>query len=200
MDFDFSFLEAKGIDVCSGIEFTGNEVKYVAALKRYFESFETSENKTCEFFEKEDFSGYNIMVHALKSNSKMIGAKSLAKEFEKLEVASREGDIEYIRENHLNTIDAYRDLTELLRPIAESDIIFPVEEIDSEKAKEIISHLLEALDDFDDVLSKELALELTGYQFERDLEDELSRAVSLINDFMYDAATEIIKKISATIE
>lgn len=197
---DISFLDAKGIDTRTGIEFTGNKEKYISALKRYFNGFEDNSRKISELYEKSDMDNYSITVHALKSNSRMVGAMALAELFEKLEIASREGGITYVRENHNKMLEAYRDFVELIRPVGEADVAPPADEIGAERAKEIASELLEALDDFDDEKSKELAVKLSGYPFRLTQKDLLSKAIKLIDDFMYDDAAGIIKEISETIE
>ena len=197
---DISFLDEKGIDTRTGIEFTGNKEKYISALKRYFNGFEDNSRKISELYEKSDMDNYSITVHALKSNSRMVGAMALAELFEKLEIASREGGITYVRENHNKMLEAYRDFVELIRPVGEADVAPPADEIGAERAKEIASELLEALDDFDDEKSKELAVKLSGYPFRLTQKDLLSKAIKLIDDFMYDDAAGIIKEISETIE
>jgi HPt (histidine-containing phosphotransfer) domain-containing protein len=197
---DISFLNAKGIDTRTGIEFTGNMEKYISALKRYFNSYEDNRKKILELYEKGDMDNYSIAVHALKSNSKMVGAMALAESFQKLEIASREGGYTYVKENHERVLEAYRDFTELIRPIAEADTAQPADEIGGERAKEIVSDLLEALDDFDDDKSRDLAEKLSGYPFGATEKEKLERAVRHIDSFMYDDAAEIIKEISQTIE
>ena len=197
---DISFLDEKGIDTRTGIEFTGNKEKYISALKRYFNGFEDNSRKISELYEKSDMDNYSITVHALKSNSRMVGAMALAELFEKLEIASREGGITYVRENHNKMLEAYRDFVELIRPVGEADVAPPADEIGAERAKEIASELLEALDDFDDEKSKELAVKLSGYPFRLTQKDLLSKAIKLIDGFMYDDAAGIIKEISETIE
>ena len=200
MEMDISFLDTKGIDTRTGIEFTGNKEKYISALKRYFNSYEDNCRKVSELYDKGDMDNYSITVHALKSNSKMVGAMALAGLFEKLEIASREGGITYVRENHNKMLDAYRDFVELIRPIGEADVEPPADEIGAERAKEIVKGLLEALDDFDDEKSKDLAGKLSGYPFRLTQKDLLTKAIKLIDDFMYDDAAGIIKEISETIE
>ena len=197
---DISFLDAKGIDTRTGIEFTGDKEKYISALKRYFNGFEDNSGEISELYEKGDMDNYSITVHALKSNSKMVGAMALAVFFEKLEIASREGGITYVRENHNKMLSAYRDFTELIRPIGEADVEPPADEIGAERAKEIVKGLLEALDDFDDEKSKDLAGKLSGYPFRLTQKELLGKAIKLIDDFMYDDAAGIIKEISETIE
>ena len=69
-----------------------------------------------------------------------------------------------------------------------------------EAARRTADELLTALDDYDDELSKELALKLSCYPFRITQRDLLHKAGSFIDDFMYDEAAEIIKEIYPDIE
>ena len=88
----------------------------------------------------------------------------------------------------------------MLRPIGEADIEMPASEITGEEALLLSKELLEALDDYDEEKSAELAKKLLGYPFRLRQQGELNQAIKLISDFCYDDAAEIIKEISGTIE
>ncbi len=194
MDFDLTFLEQGGIDTNVGIEYTGSREKYIAALRRFFAGFDDNSKKILDYIDSGDTKNFVITVHALKSNSKMIGALFLAGLFEKLEHAGKNGDAAYIEEETLNVIEQYRRFAQLLKPFAGSDDA-PPGEIGDKEALEIAEMLLEALDDFDDEKSKELAGKLLGYPFEAEQAEEMKRALKYINDFMYDEAAEVVRGI-----
>ena len=75
------------------------------------------------------------------------------------------------------------------------DTVKPADEISAEEALTTANKLLAALDDFDDELSKELALKLTGYPFRITQKELLTQAIGYINDFLYDEAAEKIREI-----
>ncbi|MCR5403943.1 MAG: hypothetical protein K6E91_09045 [Butyrivibrio sp.] len=200
MSIDLSFLEEKGIDTKLGKEYTGGTEKYLSALKRYFSNYEDNRKKAEDCYAGGDIKNYMVQVHALKSNSRMVGAISLSEEFEALEKAASEGDISFIAANGEKTLSRYGELVELLRPIGEAEIEMPANEITGGEALLLSKELLEALDDYDEEKSAELARKLSGYPFRLRQRGEMNRAIKLISDFCYDDAAEIIKEISETIE
>ena len=200
MELDERWLTEIGIDAQTGIGYTGSEDKFVSALQRYYKNYEKNRSKVDSYFGSKDYESYMITVHALKSNSKMIGAGALSIEFEKLENAAREGDTETIEANTAPTLAMYEELVEKLKPIGQMQDVHVADEISADVAKETADKLLEALDDFDDELSKSLAGKLTGYPFRLTQKDMLKQAIGYIEDFMYDEAADIIKQIVPTIE
>ena len=200
MELDERWLTEIGIDAQTGIGYTGSEDKFVSALQRYYKNYEKNRSKVDSYFGSKDYESYMITVHALKSNSKMIGAGALSIEFEKLENAAREGDTETIEANTAPTLAMYQELVEKLTPIGQMQDVHAADEISADVAKETADKLLEALDDFDDELSKSLAGKLTGYPFRLTQQDMLKQAIGYIEDFMYDEAADIIKQIVPTIE
>lgn len=197
---DIKWLDDKGISTVQGMEYTGGNEKYISALQRYFNGYEKNAKAVEEYFEAKDWENYTIKVHALKSNSKMIGATALGSAFEELELAGKNSNYALIEEKTKGVLDQYKELIEILRPIGEAVQVKASDEISAEQAKEIVRELLEALDDFDDEKSAELASKLSGYPFRLTQKEKLKQAAEAINDFMYDEAAELIKEISDTIE
>jgi HPt (histidine-containing phosphotransfer) domain-containing protein len=200
MDIDQRWLTEIGIDAQTGIGYTGSEEKFVSALQRYCKNYEKNSTKVDEYFAAKDLENFMITVHALKSNSKMIGAGPLSLEFEKLENASREGDTATVVSVTPPAMAAYKELVEKLSPVMSMGDVKPADEISAEEAKKTAEALFAALDDFDDDLSKSLAKKLSGYPFRLTQADRLKEAIALIDDFMYDEAAAIVKEIYPTIE
>ncbi len=200
MEFELGFLDEKGIDTKLGIEYTGGKEKYLSSLKRYFSNYERNLDKIKRLYEANDLENLAIQVHALKSNSKMLGACGLSEDFEALEMAASAGNINYIADNLEKCLLHYKEFALLLSPIGNADIEIPSDEISAETAKKVSRELLGTLDDFDDERSMELAKKLSGYPFRLTQKEKLKMAVKLIADFNYDDAAEIIKDISETIE
>ena len=200
MEFDLGALEAKGISTKDGIGFTGGNEKYVSAIQRYFKSYESNRKSVEEFLAAGDTENYAIKVHSLKSNSKMIGANELAGAFEELELAAKEGNTALINEKTQPALALYDRVVEAIRPFGEMESVKVAGEISAEEARDVANRLLEALDDFDDDLSAELARKLSGYPFRLTQKQKLREAADHISDFMYDEAMELIKEIIPAIE
>ena len=200
MEFDFGVLDAKGISTKDGIGFTGGNEKYVSAMQRYFKGYESNKKAVTDLLAAGDIEGYAIKVHSLKSNSRMIGANELAGLFEELELAAKAGNASLINEKTPNALALYDSVIDAIRPFGEMDSVKVAGEISAEEARDVANRLLEALDDFDDDLSAELANKLSGYPFRMTQKQKLREATDYISDFMYDEAMELIKEIIPAIE
>ena len=194
------FLQDIGLDTKEGKGYTGSEEKYISALQRFYRSYEKNKNKVEEYLAAEDYESYRITVHALKSNAKMIGAMPLSTMFEELENASRDRQIDVVREKHSPTMTAYKELIDKLEPIGAAPEVHAADEISGKEAKDTADRLLAALDDFDDDLSKELIKKLSGYPFRMTQMELLKKAEEYIHDFLYDEAADIVKEIVPAIE
>ena len=197
---DISWLNDKGISTSEGIGYTGSEEKYISAMQRYFNNFESNVEAVKGFLNASDVEGYCIKVHSLKSNSRMIGAGALADAFEELEMAARSNSIEVIDAKTQPTLEMYDELIKKLSPIDELGDVRAADEISADVAKDTADKLLVALDDFDDELSKELAKKLSGYPFRITQKEKLKEAIAYIEDFMYDEAIDVIREIYSAIE
>ena len=200
MDFDINVLATLGIDTNTGIEYTGGNEKYLSALQRYYKSSAQNKLKISEFLNACDWDNLAIIVHALKSNSRMIGASSLGDKFALLEKASTDKDADIVKSNIDSALSEYDKILELIKPLGEAETMKAEGEISGEEAKAIADQLLEALDDFDDELSSELVNKLSGYPFRITQKGKLREAADFISDFSYDEAAELIKEIYPSIE
>ncbi len=200
MAVDMTVLLDAGLDIEAGTKYTGNQEKYIAAVQRFFKNYEKNSSKAMEYYSSADYESYRITVHALKSNALMIGATELSTRFEGLEHAAADGDRRYLEDNHARVMESYRALVEAIRAVGETEEVHAADEIGADEARATVEKLLEALDDFDDELSKHLAIKLSGYPFRITQQEKLKNAISLIDDFSYDDAADIIREISQTIE
>ena len=197
---DITWLSEVGLDTKTGMDYTGGSDKYLSAIKRYRGSYEKNRIKIAEYLKNKDYESYMITVHALKSNSRMIGAMRLGEAFEELEMAARSDSIEVIDAKTQPTLEMYDELIKKLSPIDELGDVRAADEISADVAKDTADKLLVALDDFDDELSNKLAKKLSGYPFRITQKEKLKEAIAYIEDFMYDEAIDVIREIYSAIE
>ena len=200
MEQDLNWLTTAGLDINTGIAYTGGKEKYLSAVRRFYSNYDKNAGKVSEFIADGDYENYMITVHALKSNARMIGAVELSGCFESLETAARNGDTGVIEAQNDRTMQLYKNLIDALKPIEELGDVRPADEIPTDVARTTADELLNALDDFDDDLAKQLANKLMGYPFRMTQRDMLKEAVGYIDDFMYDEASDIIRQIIPSIE
>lgn len=102
------------LDTASGLSYCMNdEGFYGEMLDEYVKSDKSAE--LVEFFEKGDFENYRIAVHALKSTSLTIGAVKISESAKALEMACKDGDLDYVKENHQRFIEDYTELLSVLK-------------------------------------------------------------------------------------
>lgn len=68
-----------------------------------------------QMYADNDWDNYRIAVHALKSTSLNIGASKMSEAAKSLELACKEGDIEFVKQNHKAVMDMYTDVLEYLK-------------------------------------------------------------------------------------
>ncbi len=107
------------LNVTSGMAFCCNDTEfYLQIIMTYIEEDKTSEIKRC--FEEKDFENYRILVHALKSTSRTIGADDMSEEARRLEHAARENDINYINENTQRVLLIYHKLISRIKNVLDN--------------------------------------------------------------------------------
>jgi HPt (histidine-containing phosphotransfer) domain-containing protein len=69
---------------------------------------------------KGDIESYRIAIHSLKSTSLTIGAVQLSEMAKALEIACKENNVEYVREQHEKCMDAYKMILDKLSKFLEA--------------------------------------------------------------------------------
>ena len=111
--------QLEGLDVKTGLTYCMNEEDfYIEMLQEFLQADKASQLK--HFLAEEDWDNYRTTVHALKSTSLTIGAAHLSGEAKALEMAAKEGNMDYIRSHHDGVMDEYKELTDHLKEIQEN--------------------------------------------------------------------------------
>ena len=200
MELTLQKLRELGLDTETGIGYTGSPEKYIAAIARYVRCCGDNTADIGKHLASGDLQRYIVAVHAVKSNSRMIGHNELFKAFESLEAAGKRNDTAFIGENSDTVLKRYAEVAEQLRPFAASPAEAAAPLITLAEAEETAGELLAALDDLDDELSGQLVQRLSGYPFEDGDKEKLAQAKKYIGDFMYDEAAELIKELQNSIK
>jgi len=99
-DTDSQLPNIYGIDVKKGIRMTGGkEENFFLVLSIYNKDAQERQITLQKSLEENDISAFVINVHALKSASASVGAMKISEESLRLEMAGKEGNMDFIREN-----------------------------------------------------------------------------------------------------
>lgn len=103
-----------GMDMATGLGYCMNDMEF---YREMIEEYLGIDRRTVmeESLASEDWEGYQIAVHTLKSTSLTIGAVELSKQAAEMEQAAKGRDTDYIREHHRNLVDRYASLCDRLR-------------------------------------------------------------------------------------
>ena len=115
-------LEQAGINVKSALSYCGDKEGLRDIVRMYHSQGEGRNSQLEQLYKEENWKNYAIAVHALKSNSKGIGAEELAELALNLEMAGKENRVNYILEHHEELIEKHN---ELLEALAANSFIYP---------------------------------------------------------------------------
>ena len=100
--YDIERLKAGGINVTAGLNYCADDKElYFELLSDFVSTVQEKLEELYDALEQEDCHGYEIRVHALKSNAKMMGLVSISKKAKRLEDAAGKKELEYVREQHV---------------------------------------------------------------------------------------------------
>ncbi len=120
-------LRYGGINIRQGITFCGD----IGGLREIIRIFHGEGHKRKrqlqQLYQEQNWKDYVIAVHALKSNAKGIGADELAELAQRMELAGKEGCIEYILDNHEELLRKHDILLKLL---AANHFVYPEKQKD----------------------------------------------------------------------
>ncbi len=154
---EYAFLKKiTCIDYDTAIMNTGSDELLATVLQDYLEAVPSKSQEIENYWKNHDYHNYGILVHALKSSSRLIGATTLSElalSMEEASKAAEEGDSEaaaLIDEKTPGLIKDYRSYFDKLTPVfsdrADQDMR---PEISGEELREALGAVREFADAFD---------------------------------------------------
>ena len=192
-----------GIDSDAAIKLIGSEKLYLKVLTDYFKRIDMYYGEIEQCYNTENWQDYTVKVHALKSSSRQIGAMELADMAAKLEAAGHESDIEYIKNNTEEMLNAYTKvkgiLSEYFGEDEQSEESIEVVEIDKDAVTEILKEIIDSCDNLDIDAAEEASKKLNGYSYNQEQQDiikEMSEAIDNMDiETCSEKAEELIRLI-----
>ncbi|MCH5268908.1 MAG: response regulator [Lachnospiraceae bacterium] len=202
-------LEKKGIHTENGLVYCRGDKEYYEQLIGMFAK--NGEKKIADIessYQKEDYKNYQIMVHALKSSSKMVGADTLSEMAKAVEEAAKNQDIVYIRENHGELITKYqKTIRTILEVLGSEDTNLSGEnvatgtEVSKEELLKLLSELKENLDLFEASAAENLLEQTKDLVYQGASVKELMQDVSQdVENFELVLAAEKVEALAHSIE
>jgi CheY-like chemotaxis protein/HPt (histidine-containing phosphotransfer) domain-containing protein len=115
-------LRKSGIDTDAGLKYCVGDKDFYKSLLIQFATESLDKIASMKnYYKLHDWHNYEILVHALKSTSKMIGVSDLSEKAKALEKAAKENEEGYILANHETMIRDYGNITAQVRDMLLSE-------------------------------------------------------------------------------
>ena len=202
-------LNEGGFHTEAGLQFCrGDSVFYETVLMQFAKDAERKMTDIETFFRAEDVKNYQIMVHALKSSSKMVGANTLSEMAKAAEEAAKKQDLTYIRENHGELLSKYREMTQCIfkvlcpeRQVLSEEAPAAGTEVSREELLARLSELKDCLGTFEAEKAESLLADMRGLVYQETLVSELLRDVGEdVEEFELGAAVKKVKTFIGSLE
>lgn len=186
-------IEIGDLDTKSAIKLLGNETLFWNVLKDYYKVIAKKAALIEELMEKEDWTGYTIEVHALKSSSKQIGAMSLSEKAALMEKAGNEKDVELIRSHTDEMLAQYRGYLTVFQPFfVEEKESADKSDISSDALCNLFADMRDALEELDiDGMESVIHL-MDNFQYEGEQAELFERLKCSVDEIDVDTCEEII--------
>ena len=130
-------LRSLDVDMDVGMKYCMNDLEfYKSLLVQFVLEAEEKSPLMGRYYESGEWHDYEILVHALKSTAKMIGAGQLSEDAKAMEMAAKEHREEYIAENHYSLMSEYTRLFKGLDSALDEEIRTARAEQENETGKE----------------------------------------------------------------
>jgi HPt (histidine-containing phosphotransfer) domain-containing protein len=103
------------LDASIGLGYVDNDMElYLQIISDFAANAPDNRAFLDEMLATDNLKEYEIKIHSVKSTSRMVGAMKLGDLAEKLEFASRDGQIDEVRKDHNEAMTMYTGLTEAI--------------------------------------------------------------------------------------
>lgn len=197
-------LESAGIHTRSGMQYCrGDREFYVELVTKFAKDAERKAAEIDDFFQTEDFENYCILVHALKSSAKMVGADALSEMAREAEEAAKNQDADYIREHHKELLTAYDEVVQCILDVVTADENASKQalkeesvEVSGDELIQWLEKLKESLNTFEADKAETLISEMSGAIYQgMSIEKLLYDVQQDIEDFELGAASEKVENL-----
>ena len=202
-------LERVGIHTKSGMQYCHGDRKfYVKILTKFLKEARQKAMEINKFYQQGDLDNYTILVHALKSTARMLGADALSENAKAMEAAAKNRDENYVSEHHESILDQYQQVTQsnckvldLDKNDAAQETVGDTVEISKDELLRQLSELKEGLDTFEADKAEALVAEIGKTVYRGEPVSELLREIGQdVDDFEFTSASEKVETLIKKVE
>jgi CheY-like chemotaxis protein len=175
------------------------EKMYWETLELFNKKVVTECNAMSASINNGDIRSFSILIHAMKSILSTIGAMDLSEAASRLEMASKDDDLEYCTERFPALRERLIDLNKQLSVIfTREETAVKKEAGDMEYLQEQIKKALTAAEDFDEETGFKAVNDLLAYDYGEQNNSLLENAAAAFREYNHNAAAELLKTVRDT--
>ncbi|MCR5784477.1 MAG: Hpt domain-containing protein, partial [Eubacterium sp.] len=182
------------IDAKSAISVCGGPDTYVKIAEEFKDGANAKKELLEEYFNKGDYKNFEVKIHALKSEARLVGAPDFSQMCLRLEKAADDNDIDYVKSRFPVVMEWFDELLlqieEAFPKIEEAD---DKELIDDESLKEAYSAMLEMAGVFDMESVEWVMNKLSSYKMPDEEKLRYDKLKQAVLDVDADAVIGILK-------
>lgn len=182
------------LDTKSAVRLLGNEKLFWTVLKDYYKIIDKKSKYIEELLEKEDWAGYTIEVHALKSASKQIGAVSLSEKAAAMERAGNARNVAQIRQCTEEMLQQYRAYIPVLEPFFHEEMKNGIvkKEISEEELRELFAEMRDALENLDSDSMESVIHTMEQYHYAEGQKELFGKLKNSVDEIDVETCEELI--------
>ena len=174
----------EGIDLSAGIKNCGDEQVFLDALKEFYRSIKEKSELIEKYADGRDFKNYTVLVHALKSSARLVGAQGLSGAAAHLEKCGDEMNENEIAEKTPALLSEYREYGTKLSFLSQDEQDDGKEEIGAEDFSSALSNIRECIQAFDFTSADQIIEMLGEYKIPADQKErfeKIKKAIALVD-------------------
>ncbi len=139
----------RGINLAKAIEYSGGEEVLYDVIKIFYASINEKAGLIEKYYNEGNIKEYTVLVHALKSSARLIGAETLSTDAAYLESCGNKNDVEEIEANTPALLSLYRSYLEKFKEYCSDSDDDSKEVIDDESYNEAMNSVKEFAEAYD---------------------------------------------------
>ena len=116
-----AFERMEGIHAAEGLRHTGSVEAYRSVLNIFYNAVDGNVSELETRYREKNWKDYVILVHAIKSTARTIGAEDFGELAQKLETAGKREELDYIYQHQEAFLAELRGLKNVLEPVCKKD-------------------------------------------------------------------------------
>ena len=189
------FSKITGINLEGALKYTGGAEVLEPALKEFYRVIDKNSSEIEQFAADKDWRNYTILVHALKSSARLIGAEKLSEDAKYLEKCGDAENEAEILEKTPALLELYRSYKNHLAPLcAEADENDEKEEMPLSQYNEAVSNIGECVQAFDYDTADQIISMMKDYKIPDDRKEHFAELIDAVSAVDQERILQIVKR------